>query len=559
MNPLEQGPKYEPNPLSVVSNISAYIDRFKQATTRDSQFVQLQKSRGTYIPKIPVKTPFPSVTCVIGKIGSGKSTRLKRFAEQYFEEGHCVIDLCDFGGFENACYALPNMSHEVFNHFNAILLASGKQPVYFQPRAYPMIMYIPATRGIENTMPNFFRPFRIAFQTLEFNEFITLCGFQSGDVASELLEMAWASKPPNEGFEDFVKRAIEMCGYGSLQVEIEGRSRFEVQTAEKRSFPPLLRKLKVLWDVGLICDEGDPLALDLNALMLDTKHIHAFSMGYIDRLDIPYLIYGYIIRRMYNLRKNPRNHYPKMSLIAREAQKLAPYQVEFPGQEISRACIRAICRECRHLSLWLYLDTQDHIQLDYDVRRRVFSWYIFLSDKLIVDSLRKIFYLKDTVAYAIPKLPVGLCAIQHKTYAGVPALYLPPLSHVKAYQEKFLELWDRRGTGMKTWDIEFPDSNSIIRFEVPNAMDTPLGKRETTLVYKYLNMLKKLLARYNGEIKLSEYADIIGLDPDYCLQRVVMTTEFADNFYVDGREQLIKYRKGRENAAIKHDVRLVRE
>jgi len=534
MNPLNQNQnRFEPSPYSIVTNVAEYVDM--QNKMRE-MFTQRQRRRYK-MPFVPIATPFPSLTMIIGKIGSGKSTRVKRFAEQFHEEGMCVVDLCDFGGLESACYALPNKSEEVWNNFNAVLNAGGRPSIKFTGRAYPTICYVPATKGLSKRLPDFFQPFRIAFQTLEFNEFITLCGFQSSDVAVELLDLAWTSRPKGETFEGYVKRAIEMSAYGKLNVTIDGEKTMGVPTAEKRSFPPLLRRLKTIWDLGIICNEGDPLALDIDKMMKDNQHIHAFSMGYItDRMDVPFLIYGYILRRMFNLRKNPEKRYPKLALLIREAQKLAPYVIEYQGQEISRACLRAIARECRHLNMWVYMDTQDQIQMDFDIRRKVFTWYIYLSDKLVIDMLRKLFYIPDTVAYAIPKLPIGFCAVYHKTYMGVPVIYSPPLSHVKAYHEKFLELWQREhgNTHWRNWDIEHPDSNEIISFEIPSendrAKDVTNGNARR-LITKYATFFMGLLRKYK-EYDVDEFIKMINVEKTYFNQFIRLHDEFKKNIVI---------------------------
>jgi hypothetical protein len=534
MNPIGAPQnKFEQSPYAIVTSIGEYVDMRKKV--QEMVFTPPRRRR---LPKIPIATVFPSVTTIVGKIGSGKSTRVKRFAEQFLEEGRCVLDLNDHGGFENACYALPNRSKEVWENFNSVLSAVGRPPINFQGKEYPTICYVPATRGLPKRLPDFFQPFRIVWQTLEFSEFITLCGFQSTDVAVELLDLAWTSRPKGERFEDFIKRAIKMSAYGKLNVTIEGDLTMGVPTAERRSFPPLLRKLKTLWDLGIICNEGDKLALDLHAIMMDNKHIHSFSVGYIaDRIDVPFLIYGYLLRRVYNLRKNPDTHYPKMSMMIREAQKLAPYVIEYEGQTISRACLRAIGRECRHLNLWVYMDTQDQIQLDFDLRRKTFTWYIYLSDKLVVDLLRKLFYIPDTVAYAIPKLPIGFCAVYHKTYMGVPSIYLPPLSHVKRYDEKFMELWQtaHNGKRWKVWDIDYPDSNDVISFSIPSDSERAndvTSKSAKRLINKYILFLVGLLKKYKS-IGVKEFIQMISVEETYFDTSIRFNEEFKRQIKVE--------------------------
>jgi hypothetical protein len=552
MNPLQQKPKFEPSPYAIVSSISDYMTAVQKVsgkpTGAEAFPIELRRKKGLYIPQIPVSTTFPVVTMVIGKVGSGKSTRLKRFAEYRIEQGtNCVLDLNDYGGFEGACYALPNTNREVWENFNAVMMASGNQPMRFVGRAYPTIQYVPATRGVPTRLPVFFRPFRIAFQTLEFDEFITLCGFQRGEVATEILELAWLSRPHGERFENFIRRAVEMCATGSIRVRIRADKDLEVPTAERRSFPPLLRKLKVLWDLNLLCDEGDPLALDLHEMLMDTHNIHSFSMAWIDRLDVPFLIYGYLIRRIYNLRKNPQNRYPNLYMIVREAQKLAPYQMEFDGQEISRACLRALARECRHLSTWIYLDTQDQSSIDPILRRQVFTWYIFMSDKVVIDLLRGLFYMADTVAHAIPKLPIGFCAIHHRTYSGVPSVYLPPLSHVKAYSEKFLELWTQRHGVWKDFKITFPDSEDVIQFQLPSSepedyLAKPPTRKEMQVIHRMVLTAKNYIAQ-RSKTTMKEMASLFDVTPQYLYNRFLGSAEFLSLMDYNSTTELITLKK----------------
>lgn len=462
--------------------------------------------------EIQNRTEFPAPTIFCGKMGTGKSTRLKRMAEDEHNAGNCVIDLCDWGRFENACYAIPNYHSGLYDKFNYIITSWDKkaEPVSFKAKYFPVTVYVPAVKGIQKTLPNFFQPFRIIFQELTFHEFIILCGFSGNETAVEILELSWSSKKKHDTFEDYVKRTIRMAGYGSLIVKVGDESSFEVNTAERRSFAPLLRKLRALWDSGLICDEGDELALRIDDIMRDKSKIHSFSTAYIEDVRIPFLIYGFLLRRIFSLRLKQAEKYPNLAVCIREVQKIAPNWAEFEGQNISRSNLRAIIRECRDLKLWLYMDTQDPRDLDRSLLSKIYTWYIFNSDKVVVDWLGKYFWIPDSVANAIPRLTIGMCCTKFKTI-HVPTIYPPPLSLVKAYDEQFVVVWEKLKGGYKDWNIEFVDTDDIISFTIPEkAPKEKLSKREKNWVRKYIATWMRYVEKH-GNTSLNELCELVDI------------------------------------------------
>lgn len=428
-----------------------------------------------------VKSDFPSANMIIGKQGVGKSTLGRCIIEDDFESGeYCCIDLSDFGKCENACYAIPNFHTEVYDSFNAKCFSHDNSfvSVKFVPKAFPTIIYVPAVRGIPNKLPNIFQPYRIAFQDLEFDEFILLCGFRGDEVAVELLELSWSGKKDDESFEEFIKRAILMAGYGSIIAKVDDVS-FQVNTAERRSFAPLLRRIKRLWDSSLICDRGDKLALDLNSIMLDKTKIHSFTMAYLSDVNIQYTLYGFLLRRIHTMRIRPQVEYPLLSLSIREVHKIAPSGSDvLEGQRISRYYLFILVRDCRHVGTWIYMDTQDHRTVYWKVWSGVlYTWFIFRSDKVVVNDLQQQFYIPDSIAYDIPKYPVGVCATKFDDIKS-PCVYPPPRSLVKDYREQFMFLWEGMKGGYRKWKFEFSDTGELIKLSVPEQPQAKLGARD---------------------------------------------------------------------------------
>ncbi len=461
-----------------------------------------------------VRTPFPSANMIVGKQGVGKSTFGKLNIEVDFSSGdYCCIDLSDFGKCENACYAIPNFHTELYNRFNAILKSHEQtfKPIKYKPKAFPTTVYVPAVRGIPNKLPSIFRPYRISFQDLEFSEFILLCGFRGDEVAVELLELAWSSKTDDETFEAFIKRAILMAGYGSIIAKIDDRS-FEVNTAERRSFAPLLRRIKRLWDSSLICNRGDPLALDLNAIMLDKTKIHSFSMAYIMDVDIQYTIYSYLLRRVHTLRIQPEVEYPKLSILIREVHKLAPSgsDVAHEGQRTSRIHLSILVRDCRHISTWLYMDTQDHRSVYWKVWSGViYSWFIFRSDKIIVTDLGQQFSIPDSVAYDIPNYDIGFCATKFDVIRGS-CLYRLPLSLIKDYTEQFMFLWDKLKGSYTQWDMKFSNTEELIKLSVPERANEELGASQKKWLIKNVRTWMDYIGEH-GSTSVERLCRLVGI------------------------------------------------
>jgi hypothetical protein len=448
---------------------------------------------------------------IVGKQGTGKSTLGKSITENDFISGeYCCIDLSDFGKCENACYAIPNYHKEIYNRFNAILSNHDEtfERIKFKPRSFPTVVYVPAVRGIPNKLPSIFQPYRISFQDLDFEEFILLCGFRGDEVAVELLELAWSSKKEDETFEAFIKRAILMAGYGSIIVKVEDRT-FQVNTAERRSFAPLLRRIKRLWDSSLICNRGDPLALDLNAIMLDKTKIHSFSMAYLTDVNIQYTIYSYLLRKFHTLRIKPEVEYPPLSLSIREVHKLAPSgsDVSHDGQRTSRIHLSTLVRDCRHIGAWIYMDTQDHRSVFWKVWSGVvYTWFIFRSDKIIVTDLGQLFSIPDSVSYDISSYDIGFCATKFDVVRH-PCVYAPPLSLIKDYREQFMFIWEKLGGKYKEWDFMFYDTDELIKLSVPEQAQAEVDINEKKLYDRYIDDLMWICENYK-DITIEKFCEM---------------------------------------------------
>jgi len=474
------------------------------------------------------RTAWPSANIAIGKQRTGKSTTLKYICEVQHLKGDCCIDLLDFGRHENACYALANTHVGAYDRFNFINRNQDKtwQNRDFKPREFPTVVYVPAVRGMPLRLPSIFQPFRIVFQDLSFEEFLALAGFRGDEVSCDILQIGWGGFETQEvSFSAFVKKILMIAGYGSFIGKVDGK-RIEVNVAERRSFAPLFRQLLLLLNSNLLCDRGNSLALDLDAIMQDTSKIHCFSMAYINTISIPYLIYGYILRKIYSLRLKAAEKYPNLSMFLREVQKVAPFSIRYPGQEMSREALSALVKECGDLKTWLYMDTQDPRSIDWNLQGTViYTWFIFRSDKIIVSWLRERFDIPDWIASSLPKRDVGMCAIKFDDVKSV-VLIPPTLSLIKHWSEQFVVLWEKFKGEYRDWDIRFVSADNLITLEVPDKPEDVVSHKELSQFERHVLTWLEFIEQTGGPANLENLCKLVHITTNTAYSHITKLESF---------------------------------
>jgi len=400
------------------------------------------------------ETTWPSDTLIVGDKGTGKSTKLKERAEYCFEKGRIVIDLVDFGRFENAFYALEGegANRRVYRSYKNLWRTlrpnvEVKEPI---PRSFPTEVLFPAVSGIDEQLPAIFKPFRIPFSEMSFEELLILLGNSITERGKQLLNASWLM------LDNKKDRSIKSLITVVKEISKKGRIMFDgdaLPIANLSIGVPVLRALTQLNKTGLICADDDPFRIDLDAMMHDKSQIHSFTMAFLPEIEYQYVIYGWLCKKIYTLRM--RGDYPEMALIMREVQKLAPSKNKYEGQNISRKYLTELASEGRDLNLRMYYDTQHPNKIDKELRFLPQIYHLFRMDRGPLDDMANAIKLHASVVSATQKYPRGLATSKNGRRVVCYMSYAPPRSWMKQPTNDFIKIWRRKGlpmTHVKTGD-----------------------------------------------------------------------------------------------------------
>ena len=391
------------------------------------------------------ETTFPSDTLICGNKGMGKSTKIKERCEWHFSRGDVCFDMLDFGRLENAFYYFPARNRRLKNlyakriksvHPNAVLKDS------WEPQGFPTDVYFPAVSGVNRRLPEIFRPFRISFSDLSFDELLILVGGHLTDYGKSLINLAWLhiEKQKNPTLDNLTKQVVGYAKKGHALIDGD-----KVPIADMRIATPLIRRLNDLQQTGILCDKDDPLALDLDKLMRDKSAIHSFTMRFLPRLEYAFLIYGWLCEKIYNLRME-RHGYPELCMFFREIQKIAPSSPSFDGQHISTKYLRMLSSEGRDLQIRMFYDTQKPMKVHKEIREIPQVYHMFQLDRNDIEAFGKIFFIPDSVATATTRYKIGFCTTRnamddYKINANI--IYMPPRSWCKEPEDDFIQIWKK--------------------------------------------------------------------------------------------------------------------
>jgi len=401
-------------------------------------------------PPVKIFSEFCSPTCSFGRIGSGKSVRV-RWVMEYFYGEYKLIDIFDDGRLENVFMCFPNPYRKQYEALQEV------NPNW-EPQGYPTECFIPASPGIPDRIPTIFKPFKIVFSDLTREEFLILLGKLSiqEEVAMDVLWNLLVEKAKDlVHFPEFVAKSQDVLGDGFLKVG--GRVK---RIADDSTCFSLLLKLDRLNKLNILCEPTDPLALDLDTIMWDKKNVTCFSFAFMDSKNARHIIIGYLLRKIVSLRKAQRfGKYPPVVITHREIQKSAPARGKkssyaFEGQSRSLEYLKEIVEEPRDIQVRLNADTQDPMKLDSDVRKGFVTKFLFSMDLAVLSSLTTHFYLDNKTFIGIQKLGIGECAIKtlpdphdpdNRIGVQFPVLAMPTKSWCKSPGDQFFQVWKKHG------------------------------------------------------------------------------------------------------------------
>ena len=457
------------------------------------------------------ETAFPSDTLICGNKGMGKSTKIKERCEWHFLRGDVCFDMLDFGRLENAFYYFPAQNRRLKNIHAKRIKAIHPQAVLkdsWEPQGFPTDVYFPAVSGVNRRLPDIFRPFRISFSDLSFDELLILVGGHLTDYGKSLINLAWLhiEKQKNPTLDNLTKEVVGYAKKGHALIDGD-----KVPIADMRIATPLIRRLNDLQQTGILCDKDDPLALDLDKLMRDNSAIHSFTMKFLPRLEYAFLIYGWLCKRLYTLRME-RHGYPELCMFFREIQMIAPASPSFDGQHISTKYLRMLSSEGRDLQIRMFYDTQKPMKVHKEIREIPQVYHMFQLDRNDIEAFGKIFYIPDSVATATTRYKIGFCTTRnamdvYKINANI--IYAPPRSWCKEPEDDFIQLWKKRKLPLTTFKFTRPKGVMTIKQievkdEIPDEFVCAAG-----------GQIKKVLNKIGRQMNALELRDYVDCDEKY--------------------------------------------
>lgn len=451
---------------------------------------------------------YPHDTLITGEKGSGKSVLVKTFLENFFTRGDsCVIDLLDMGRLENCYYYFANPYTYLYEIYYGRVKRlhpnySVKIPI---PDAFDTEVFFPAVSGVDEDLPDIFTPFRIPYHDLSFDELNILLGGNLTEVGSNLLNTAWMNleNKPDASLERLTNDVVDYACEGS--VRIKGRV---VPMANMNIAMPLIRRLISLHRTNLICGRDDEYALDLDRIMRDTSKIHSFTMRYIQEVEYKFLIYAFILKRIYNLRMN-RGRYPQLVLGIREAQMLAPARIQFAGQKSSSTYLTTLAAEGRDLNIRGFYDTQAPRRVVKDLRELPQAFHLFRLDKMALMDFTNLFWIPPAVFTATQRYPVGICTTRTSNGIHANVAYAPPRSWVKHPNEDFLEIWRKAGLPTKHFKFDMPPN--LIEIEKVDSAEGKKSRDELRLGESHKKVLFKVISKNPQGLDVEELADYVSI------------------------------------------------
>jgi energy-coupling factor transporter ATP-binding protein EcfA2 len=467
-----------------------------------------------------------------GESGSGKSTELNALLEIAFRQKKKTIDLCDFGRLENLFKALPNEDRWMYERAIKILkrfskkrknlrrlfkrISSGEIKLEdafpWKPEAYKVECFIPAASGTPDHIPNIFKPFRIRFHELSIMEIKILLGKLTRD-QSDAVDYIFDMLPEPRTFKSFVETVRRVTV--DCKVKINKKC-FEI--CDSKQALSLYKKVDRLHQLGILTDDKeDPLILDLDAILKDTGTITCFSFFNIDDENLCFLLYGYLLRKIYKMRTDQlsgRWQYPPLVIGIREIHLLAPARSQmssyaYEGQKISCENLCKIFREPRDIKLWVVGDSQDPLQINPMIRSKFKTLLIFQVSKATLDRITEFVYVDHKSYKNLQNAQIGIHAIRsipqegnwkNRTGFHYPMCSLPPRSLCKNPERLFFKEWEDRGLPFIDWKDKFKANKTLIEWEKtkpeeetrdqPTLRELKIFEQNSTLVLRALNEYK---------------------------------------------------------------------
>lgn len=467
---------------------------------------------------------------IFGDSGSGKSTELESLMEIAYRKGNTkVIDLCDLSRLENVFKSLASEDEWMYERAIKTLrrfskrrkklrrlfqqVDSGKMKLRdafpWEATAYPVECYIPAVADTPHSLPEIFKPFRIRFHELSLQEIKILLGKLSKD-QGEVVEYVYDSLPATRTFTEFIERLKDIVVDSRVKVN---KKTYEI--CDNKQGLSLLKKVDRLNQLGIIVDDkDDPLILDLDKIMKDTRTITCFSFFNIEDENIIFLFYGYLLRKIYSLRAKRLSgtwQYPEAVVGAREIHLLAPARAQlssyaYEGQKISAENLRKIFREPRDVKLRIIGDSQDPGAIDPAVRGKFTTILIFRVSKVTLDKITDFVYVDQKTYRNIQNANAGIHAVRSIPKEGnwkdrsgfhYPCISLPPRALCKNPERLFFKIWAEKGKPFVDWKGQFKENETMIMFEKIKheekrnlLQDDLLNNDRAKLVMMALNNLK---------------------------------------------------------------------
>jgi len=476
---------------------------------------------------------------VFGGKGMAKSSALKECAEYRHDRGDCVIDLVDMGRLENAFYYFPNPYIKIFkNYAKRKMMSANPRVGDYKPKGFDTVVHFPAIAGVDERLPVIFEPFRIPYQSLSLDELELLLGGELTQQAKSLLSTSWmkVSSMEEQSLPTLIRETKAYAKSGFALIDGD-----KVAISTMKTGMPLINSLVTLQRTGLLCGEDDKYALNLNKIMRDTIRIHSFTVRYMPVMEMKYLIYGWICKRIYNLRMN-RGGYPDLSIIMREVRNLAPSVIHFSGQKISTAYLTALAAEGRDLRIRMFYDAQWPMQINKNMRLLPQMFLVFRVDRNVMDDISNMFYIDPKTQAATTHYRIGECTVRSPYEVSAHFLWPVPRSWIKKPKDDFIGIWKRLGLETKRFRFERPDDlikigrldgNEPTRGEVKIgdihkghilSVISRLSKEKPPTKRVLLNYVKEIISSSMLGNYLSEMVDagLIGASKDASDRRLVV-------------------------------------
>ena len=477
------------------------------------------------VKKITEATPYSSHRINYGSPGMGKSTQNKKWMEWFFAEmGFKCVDLYDEFRLENAFYALPSPEPFRYDNFIKVICSwyrctpdFAREAFPWKSRAFPCELLFPALRGRDLKVPAFFKPFRISYSALSSHEFKILLGRLS---------------PDQEGIISDLRRSCKSLSTFVAKLVSKDFSRASLQYCAKQDYIDLVKRIDNLLRDGFVCDDEDPLALDLTKILRDTETITSFSMFNVEDQNLMFLIYGVILKGIWETKKREVNRYnpfPETVINIRELQDIAAARGQaamfaYEGQGIVSKVLLDIQRKPRDIKIRLYCDSQNPASISKPVRSAFGTTGLFQLDIVQLRAITELIYLDPKTELGVQTARVGVSAVKVKpgevfdgdrTGVHYPMIHLPPESWPKAPDDSFFIEWRKAGGSFVDLRAAYPSiyekRGSIIPVELFRE-EVPDGSGDVSIsqskVY-YSNWM--LIQGALGSRKVFRASDIVKL------------------------------------------------